>query len=445
MMKTMPAMIAAPDDAQDQGHARMLRRLGIRGVGVLTLFTLAIGLWAVTIPFAGSVIAPATLATAVQPVPISHLTGGPIASLHVREGQNVKAGDLLVKFEATTAETGLAIMARQVDETKVHLARLTAEHSGTERIVFDRDLVERARQVPELERLMGSETRLFETRAATRKSSVAQVEQRIVQLSNQIRALNSQRAARQKELAVNGPELEGVRKLYERGLVPISRFAALERSGANLQGQIGQISAQISQISSRIAEARLEILQIDETARKDALADLREAETRIFDITARRTIAQDQLQNLTLVASTDGVVHRLAAQGPGAVLAPGEVVLQIVPHTMPLRANLRIQPRDIDLIHLGQQVRLNLNRATGQARSTVSGRITRIATDVSREGNSGPHSYLAQVELDDLETRATGGEPLRAGLIGEAFVNHERRTLAGYIFAPILQQFGAMR
>ena len=148
------------------------------------------------------------------------------------------------------SRANLAIVTKGLDELAARKARLAAERDGAESIKFPSDLLARANEGAAAV-AVANERKLFELRRSARLGQKAQLKQRITQLQDEIQGLTAQQDAKAREIALIGKELEGVRELWKNNLVQITRMTALERDGARLEGERGQLIASVAQAKAR--------------------------------------------------------------------------------------------------------------------------------------------------------------------------------------------------
>jgi HlyD family secretion protein len=168
-------------------------------------------------------------------------------------------------------------------------------------------------------------------------------------------AENSRIEAKQKEVDLIHEELEGVRDLWQKRLVPITRLTSLERDTARLEGERSQLDGMIAQSKGKIAEIELQIIQLDQDLRPEVGKDLIETRSKLSELAERKTAVVDQLNRIDIRAPQSGRVHELTVHTVGGVIAPGEQVMLIVPDADALAIEDKIAPRDIDQVYVGQQ------------------------------------------------------------------------------------------
>src|SRR3954466_5301459 len=139
---------------------RSMRSSLLGGTAVACLLTFGVGGWAATTELAGAVIAPGSLVVDSNVKKIQHPTGGVVGELNVRDGSEVRAGDVLVRLDDTVTRANLAVITKSIDELTAKQSRLKAEQDGITEVRFADELTTR-RLRPEIADLISDETRLF--------------------------------------------------------------------------------------------------------------------------------------------------------------------------------------------------------------------------------------------------------------------------------------------
>jgi HlyD family secretion protein len=232
------------------------------GLVVVALLAGGLGGWASTVELSGALIAPGAIVVDTNVKKVQHPTGGVIGELRARDGDVVKAGDVVVRLDDTATRAGLAIVTKSLNGLLARAARLEAEQRGATEVVFPGSLLEQAND-PEVSAVINSEAKLFEVRSSGRANIKAQLRERIAQLKQEVSGLSAQEAAKIAEHTLVQKELVGVRLLYTQNLVGISRLTLLERDSARLSGEQGQFLAAKAQVMGKITETELQIIQIE--------------------------------------------------------------------------------------------------------------------------------------------------------------------------------------
>jgi HlyD family secretion protein len=307
-------------------------------------------------------------------------------------------------------------------------------------IEFPDDLLQSAQQQADIGRVVTGERRLFELRRQAQDGQKAQLRERVSRLKEEVRGYTEQSAAKVKEIEFIGRELEGVRDLFSKNLIPISRVTALERDAARLEGERGQLVATIAQGKGKISETELQIIQVDQTMRSDVAKELADIRAKISELTERRVTAADQLQRIDIRAPQTGIVHQLSFFTTGGVVAAGEQIMLIVPQADDLTVEVRVDPQKIDQLQLGQAATLRFPGFNQRTTPELNGRVTRIAADVIQDQRTGQPYYLVRIGLATDEIERLNGLKLVPGMPVEAFISTGERTMLSYLLKPLTDQ-----
>jgi HlyD family secretion protein len=416
-------------------------RAHLVAIAAAALFlVLGVGVIGATTELAGAVIAAGALVVESSVKKVQHPTGGIVGELLVHDGSRVQVGDLLIRLDETMAQANLAMVDKSLAELHARRARLEAERDGGDAIEFPDDLLQSAQQQADIGRVVTGERRLFELRRQAQDGQKAQLRERVSQLKEEVRGYTEQSAAKVKEIEFIGRELEGVRDLFSKNLIPISRVTALERDGARLEGERGQLVATIAQGKGKISETELQIIQVDQTMRSDVAKELADIRAKIAELVERRVTAADQLQRIDIRAPQAGVVHQLSFFTTGGVVAAGEQIMLIVPQADDLIVEVRVDPQKIDQLQLGRPATLRFPGFNQRTTPELNGRVTRIAADVIQDQRTGQPYYLVRIGLATDEIERLNGLKLVPGMPVEAFISTGERTMLSYLFKPLTDQ-----
>jgi HlyD family secretion protein len=410
------------------------------GVGAVALFSGTIGLWAATSPLAGAVVASGQFVVDSNVKKVQHQQGGIVAELRVKEGDRVKAGDLLVRLDETIMRANEQIIVRQLDEHYARRARLEAERDGRATITTPTELQSRL-EIPEVTKAMADERRLFETRRNQREGQKGQLDQRIQQLREEVIGINAQIESRDKQLGFLKTELDGLRDLFRRNLVPTTRVMPLERESANITGQKGQLIASRAQTEGKISEIRLQLLQLDIELQTEAVKELREIQAKTAELGERRIAAEDQLKRTDIRAPIDGVIHQLNVHTVGGVITPAEPVMLVVPAAEQLQIEARVSPTDIDQLFPGQPAVVKVMAGNQRTTPEVAGTVSRIGADVTKDPQTGITFYTVRITVPETEKARLGDLAIMPGMLAEGFIRTKDRTPFEYIIRPLKDQF----
>lgn len=392
--------------------------------------------WAAETELSSAVLANATIALQSRRQEVQHLEGGIIAQVSVREGATVAAGDLLYKLDATQAHASAAILQGQRDAALALEARLLAERDGTETIDFPAPLTARAGDA-RVSALMRDQEVQFRDRRAAYLGQVAVLQSEGAQLRGEIEALRREERSGTEQRALIDRELVGVTELVKKGLVTLQRQLALERERARLDGSIGRSQGDQTKAQTSIDGTRLQIAQIGQKRQEEIASNLQDIRAKIADQTDRLTAALDILNRLEIRAPCAGVVQNVRIGTVGAVVRPGDLLLEIVPSGDELLIEAEVRPNDIDRLYPGMQSEIRFPAFRERETPVIQGKVRALSRDrLADEATHAPY-YLAVVAISDTDIPPLLAARLRAGMPAEVIFPTGDRTVLGYLLKPM--------
>jgi len=416
---------------------RSIRRHLAAILGATALLAGGAGALGARTELSGAVIAAGSLVVESNVKKVAHPVGGTVGEIFVKEGATVAEGDVLVHLDETVAKANLATIVGNLWELSARGARLEAERDGAPELAFTDALIAAARD-PAVEHIVAGERKLFGLRRDALLGQKKQLNERVAQLGEEIKGLTEQSEAKGEEIRLVQQELAGVRDLWDKKLVPITRLTLLERDAARLKGERGQLIASTAQARGKISELQVQILQIDQNFRSDVAKELADVRAKSDELRERRVAAEDLLRKLDIRAPQNGVVQDLSVHARGSVIGAGEQIMLIVPQADTLVVDVRIPAQDIDQVRLGQAATLRFPNFNQRTTPELDGSVIRIAADVSKDDKSGAAYYLARIRMGaqrvDPDLRFVPGMPV------DVFIHTDQRTLLSYLVKPLMDQ-----
>ncbi|WAJ28709.1 HlyD family type I secretion periplasmic adaptor subunit [Antarcticirhabdus aurantiaca] len=408
------------------------------GLVIILVTFFGAGVWASTAPLAGAVAAPGTVIVAGKRRAVQHLEGGIVKALHVLEGQEVKAGDLLITLDETQANATVTRLRTQLDTQLALEARLSAEQSGADAIEFPAALLDRTTD-PKVGEILAGQRQEFDERQKTLVGTVDLLNQKIGQLHQTIDGLGAQKTSKEQQVSLIREELGALDSLLRKGLTNKSRVLELQRAAAQLDGEIGEISAQIGRSQQQISEAEMQIIQTRQQFREDVVAQLRTAESKAADLQQQLFVASDVAKRLDIRASQSGTVQNLVVTTIGGVIAPGEVLMEIAPKDGDFLVEAQVSPLDIDSVNIGQVAEVRFSALDLRTTPVIMGKVVSRSGDRIEQNNRAPY-FRVQIETPPEEMAKLKGRQLQAGMPAEALIQTGERTLMNYLTKPLTDQ-----
>lgn len=404
--------------------------------------------WAAVAPLDAAAFASGQVTTSGGPQGVQSREGGVIQALHVREGDRVTKGDVLVDLAAADVRASVQALTSRVVARKAEIARLEAERQGATTLKpwLGFDLLP-ATEKAEAERALALEEQALASRRAAAVTQQAVLAQRVVQGQQQILGNQRELAALQTQDRVLGEQIGAMKSLAEKGYAPRVRVNDLEQTAAGLKGAMGSRQADAARLASAVGEAQLQITDHKLQRDRQIAEELRVAQDDLRALEPQLAAARELLRRAEIKAPVSGKVFALQANTVGGVAKPGETLMRIVPDKQDLVVEGKLPARDAADVRLGQQARVKFPALRDRSLPTVSGTISRISADSYIDERTGAQFFEVEVRVnkDELETlrKVRGAQKaIMPGLAADVMVTLRKRTALQYALEPMLQAFG---
>lgn len=403
-------------------------------------FFAGIGAWSSNAPLTSAAVAPGTVGLGTRQKIVQHLEGGIIKDIHVKEGDRVSAGDLLIELDDTVARSTLDLLKGQYIDLLATRARLEAERSGLDHIEIP-EALQQFLDEPRARKALEAARDLFKSRQDAYASRLDILESRIRKLEEQIRGFDAQSAALERQLVLIGKEQKSVQELVDQGLERAPRLYRLQRGAAEIEGALGEIAARQSEAGVLIGETQLERLDLDARKLNQITGELADLQSRIADMQPRIRAAQNTLGRTEIVAPVDGTVVTLIYNTPGGVIRPGVPIMNIVPNDMEQMIEARVDPSEIDVVRPGLPAEVRFTAYSARTTPTVPGKVVHVSADLLTDETTGTAYYAIHVQLDpsfgDDNKTSIDPEKLYPGMPVEVMVVTGHQTLLDYFIQPV--------
>ncbi len=420
---------APPIEAGPNLRRRMRITAGLLGVAFLL---------ATFVPIGGAVMGGGQVGVESRIKRIAHPTGGVIAEILVHNGEHVEKGALLLRLDDRVSGADATYSNLTVEQMLAQRARLEAERLGTGRIDFPTELT--SLNSDSARKAMADEQHLFEIRLREEGEMRAQLQARIVQNSEVIKGIEAQIASLRTQRELIEPERQGVKDLWDKQLVTINRLNQLERTAADIDGNVASLQSRIAETRARTTESQQQIIQLSESRRAQAGTELSQINATLNQQQLRSVAASDMNDRSEIRAPYSGTIEKLAFSAIGDVIRPAEPIMEIVPDHDSMVLEASISPADVDQVKKGQKARVRFSSFNLPATPEIPGKVVYVATD--RTDNPEQHAsfYTVRVEIDLAAVKHEGLE-LRSGMPAEVHIETGHRSLLSYITKPLRDQF----
>jgi epimerase transport system membrane fusion protein len=433
----------APDENRAAGIAPdcSLRPLAATGGYVLAaFFGLFLG-WLALAPLNGAVVASGVVKSDGNRKTVQHPDGGLVAALHVREGDRVAKGDPLIVLESTQIRAEHAVLSEQYMVLRFTQLRLNAELSDI-RLEYPAEFAQRANDAA-VKTLWKSQSQQLESRRVSLAGQRSIISEKISQHNQVIRGAEAQLAGLRVQIESIDVERETLRPLLEKGLVTRPRFAQLERTAAQLEGQIGQTASQIAQARVAIEEQRRLSTQLGNERLSEVTKELKETQASLVEIVPKLNAARAALDRLVLRSPYEGRVVGLTAFSVGGVIARGEKLMDIVPDDADLVVDAQIAVDQISDVRPGQGAAIHLIAFADRETPIIDGQLISISADRLTDQHTRTPYYAAVVKLSAKSLARFSEVRLYPGMPVTIMVPTRARSALRYLLDPLLRSLSA--
>jgi len=412
----------------------------LAGVALIVFGFGGFATWAAMAPLSSAAIAPGIVVADTNRKTVQHLDGGVIAEILVRDGDQVEGGQVLMHLDDLETRSVVTLLEGQRRALAAQETRLMAEQDGVDELVFPLDLAD-LRGDPEVAEILAGQERIFESRRASLQGRIVVTRQRIAQYDAQIGALQAQFKSGDGQLELIKEELVGVKELADKGLERKPRLLALKRQAVALEGQQGDYSNRMALAREGIAEAELEILGMQADQQSEIATELREVQTQLAEVKEKLAAAKIRHGRRDLVAPEAGTVLNMRYFAPGAVVAPGGQILDLVPRNDKLVVEARVRPNDIDVVHAGLPAQVIFSAFKMRNTPRIDGKVSRVSADALKDERTGETYYVARVVADADQLGKLSEIHLQPGMPAETMIVTGERTMLQYMLQPIIDTF----
>jgi len=411
----------------------------------VAFFVVLLG-WAAFTPLDAGVYATGQVAVSGNRQSVQHREGGVVTAIHVREGEQVRAGQLLVEMAAPDLRAAERALTSDYLTLLAQRARLVAERSGASDFAAPAEFAALsptdqalAAQAMQLQRAQLRAT------VAAMGAQQSVLGQRTRQLAEQRTGYSRQQNSLVEQQRIIEDELRGMRELEKKGFASTNRIRALERAQEELRGREAAMAAEVARAGEGMGETRMQSLTLSRSNQEDVATELRETQAKISEVLPKLISAREQLQRSMVRAPATGQVVGLSVFTVGGVVAPGQTLMDVVPDNKMLVVQAQVDPRGADDVYQGQEAQVRFTSVEDRTLPLLSGKVRTISADSFLDEKTGRTFFRAEVEVSPAELDKVRGVlgpgKLRPGLPVEVVLATRKRTAREYIFEPLYNHF----
>lgn len=364
---------------------------------------------------------------------VGHLEGGIVAEVLVQEGQLVEKGTPLVRLQETATSSDL-------ERVRTRLQFLEREE---QRLVLNPDFSNLS-DLRSGEGFDFSEAQQAASEAQQRaqeqeqQALKARIDEREAELSSVVERIAFQRT----QVEIEQEKFTIQQTLYDQGYSSKRRFLDAKSALQLAQSALSELIGRKGRTEARLAEARASL----ERSIAAAAEELAEERSRV--VQERNELAfeaekqRDRFDRLFVRAPASGHIKALNLKGPGSVLAPGDVVAEIVPSNSDLVAEVRVSPRDIGHVEVGDEAEIAVTTFDPNIQGTLKGEVTVLSASSFRD-EYGNYYFKASIPLSsNMIGRGAQAETISPGMVVDAKIVTGSKSVMQYLLKPVTRAIG---
>jgi adhesin transport system membrane fusion protein len=393
---------------------------------------LAFFVWAAVWEIEEATLAEGRIVPSAKVQVVQSLEGGIVKTIHVRQGDEVKEGDLLVSLSTVQAGADYESRRQQALALSARVTRLTAEVEDKP-LAFPADL---ARAAPGF---VEGESAVHRGRIVELRTSLAVLDAQVDQRNKELAEARVSLATAQRLLALGREERGILADLVAKRLEPRLELIRLDRALAEQEGRVESTTVAIQRLQSAIVEIGQKKDATLAQFRSQALGDLSRSIGELRALQETLPGLSDKVDRSELRAPMNGIVNRVLVTTVSGVIKPGEPIVEIVPGEDRLVVEARVSPQDIGFVRAGQRARIRLTAYDFAIFGSLEGEVSNVGADAI-VGEKGESAYLVRIESQTPYLESFGRKlPIIPGMVAQSTIITGSRTILTYLTKPVFR------
>ncbi|OYQ43149.1 hemolysin D [Rhodoferax sp. TH121] len=395
--------------------------------------------WATLAPLDAAVTSSGSVVVSSSRKLVQPVSGGKVAAILARDGDQVVAGQVLLRLDSTQSRALLDIARGQWLVAMATQARLSAENQGLPAVDFPPALLELGNDARVAE-VMELQTRLLESRRQTRSNEMQSLEATLRGLEYQAQGHEAARLAKESQSRMLREELRNQRTLADEGFFPRNRVSEQERLFAGIQGGVAEDSSSVGRTRQAIAEVRARIATRQQEFRKDIESQLSDIQRETSGLESRMRGLEFDLANTEVRAPVSGTIMGASVHTVGGVVSAGTALMELVPKDDPLRVEAQLPVHMVDKVRPGLPVHVLFSALNQASTPHIEGRVVQVSADALADSRQNTNYFKVVVEVTPQGMTQLQHQEIRAGMPAEVFIKTGERTFMSYLLKPLLDR-----
>ncbi|MCH9696725.1 MAG: HlyD family type I secretion periplasmic adaptor subunit [Gammaproteobacteria bacterium] len=409
------------------------------GYLVLASFLILLFGWSALVPLSTAAISPGVVSVDGYSKQIQHLEGGIITEIAVTDGDHVTAGQTLIKLDDTQVEAEFDKLQSQLILAEARQARLEAEYAGAAQVIFA-DLMTNTPDF-KLQQAINGQRELFQQQRRIIQEKMTNIRERRIRFKQQIQHIKASLSAINKQLSIISNEKRLTEQYVRQGLLTRNDLFTLQSREANILSEIRDKQAELHAVQQDLGVLDSEQEAIRNNRLKEVNQRLQEDRQLMIELQHAISKEQDRLLRTALRAPVNGTVVNLQQHTIGGVIAPGQIIMDIVPEGQSLIIDAKVDPKDRDIVEAGQPAKISFTAFSQRSSRPVDGKVKLISADRITDQVTQTDYFLAKIEITESPESLFKEIPIHPGMQAEVMIVTGERTALNYLITPLQRSF----
>lgn len=369
--------------------------------------------------------------TEVQAIQV--IESGIVEEILVREGEQVSAGEVMIRLSDIEASSDLGANQARYYGLLAAVTRLQAEAEGKEIVEFPDEIMQNSPQS------VTEELNSFRANMQQRNSQLNILEQQLAQRRQEIREIEGRVSDIRGVIRLQREEKSLLEPLVARGSAPRMELLQMERTIKEKTSELNSALSGLPRARSAVDEVQARIEEIKTNTQAQAQMELSAKLIELNEIKERLSALKDRKTRTELKAPVNGTIQEIAANTIGGVVRPGEDIIQIVPKDDQLIVEAKIRPADRAFIYPGQDAIVKITAYDFSIYGGLEAEVLDISADTIEDEKDNTF-YRVRLRTHKTELKRKGEIlPIIPGMVASVDILTGEKTVMQYLLKPFLK------
>lgn len=426
--------------------------------------------WALLAPLGSAIVAQGIAVSQGKNKVLQHRNGGVVLAILAKEGDHVKAGQVLFRLDPASDQAELTRLRAKQSTLLALKTRLEAEKnysfdqpegsfsnfqlrgvssfqlrgvsSGVFTSLANAGFRGNGNEHFEIvNAVLQEQAREFETGRQAVRAELDALSQKSLALEKRKDGLRRRIVSVTKQVSILRKQHSSAQSLARGGHIARQQSWEIENRLLASKSELAAMKSEYSSATNGIEEVGAQIDRVRHSDEKNTSSRLTEVLGELGEIRDQYIAVKTAVENTEIKAPTDGILLRSALTTVGGVAKPGEILGEIVPHGAELEMRVRIQPQDISEVWVGQKAEIKITALNPRIFDALIGTVSFIAADATTDPTTMQQYFSVNVQFDEALKTPRGTPLVTSGMNGDVFLKRKSWTFASYLLAPLTESF----